>query len=187
MSPVAKIFFFSWLAENPPTTSPMTFSPTAHKVTAKGAAAAESLFGAASTVRAAFASVASTAGAWISSAVGPASPSTAESHDSLANAYDAAAQGVGAGAVELKNVASETLGDVTQNEFGRDARTVGGNIGQGVGNVTGAVGQVAEVGAVAAASSVRGAIDEDRKMQEELGTFRIKKQEENGEFKDIPV
>ena len=36
-------------------------------------------------------------------------------------------------------------------------------------------------------TGARGAIDEDRKMQEEIGRFTIQEQEESGEFKDVPA
>ncbi|THG92796.1 hypothetical protein EW026_g8233 [Hermanssonia centrifuga] len=163
-----------YLQENPPTTSPSPFSQTTHDVTATTSSATQSIYNVASTLTSAVSSVASTAGAWVSSRVGPVSPSTNASFKSTANAYDSATTGISAGTQELTNAAAEAVGDVVQNEWGRDARHVGGHLAESVGNIGGVIGQVAEVGTVAAVAGVKGAAAEQNK-------------EGSGEWKNVSV
>lgn len=178
-----------FLAENPPVAEPATFSSTTHKAADGAASATRTVYGAAQTVSTAVSSAAASAGAWISSQLGPASPSTTESLNTLANAYDAAARGVAAGTADVKDAASEAVGDVVQNEFGPEARDVGGRVTESVGNVGGAVGQVAEIGsgAAIAVAGVKGAVVEENRMQEEMGVFKIQEREESGEWKEVPM
>ena len=147
------------------------------------------MYNTAQTLTTSISAAASTAGAWFSSKLGPASPSTTESMNALANAYDAAASGVSAGTAHVKDATTEAVADVVQNEFGPEARDVGGKLTTSVGNVGGAVGEVAGLGTGApiAVAAARGAVAEENKMQEEMGVFKIQEREESGEWKEVDI
>jgi hypothetical protein len=147
------------------------------------------VYSAAQTVTSSISTVASSASAWLTSQLGPASPSTIESLNAISNAYDAATAGVAAGVTEVKGATTETVGDVVQNEFGSEARNVGGKISESIGNVGGTAGQITEFGSGApiAVAAARGVVSAENTMHEELGTFKIQEREESGEWKDVPV
>lgn len=104
--------------------------------------------------------------------------------NTLGNAYDAATSGISAGTADVKDAASEAAGDVVQNEFGVETRDVGARVAETVGNFGGAVGQVTESVPIAAVSGVKGAVQEDRGMEEDIGTFKI---QEDSEWKDVSM
>lgn len=76
-----------------------------------------------------------------------------------------------------------------QSEFGAEAKDVGGRLAESAGNVSCAAGQVASVGTGGpiAAAAARGAVAEENRTQEEMGTFKIQGREEGGEWKEVPV
>lgn len=197
---------YRFLKENPPTDSPATFPETAHALASGTSSATSTIYNAAQSVSAVVSSAASSAGAFISTSVGagPPSPSTKEAVSSLADAYNSVAKGVG----EVKHAVTDSFGDVVQNEVGQEARDIGGKVVGTVGNVGGAVGQVAEVGtgAVLVSGGVKGVVglgddgaadetDEDfvnsgagtQPPVEEMTTFAIEEKDGDGDWKEVTI
>lgn len=178
----------------------MNFTTGTHRITSKSASATQSLYSAAQSLSSSVSNVASSAGAWVSAQVGPVNvaPSTEDALGSVAQAYDSASSGIRAGVGEVTDGASEAVGQVVQNEWGPEARVVGGRVADTAGNLTGAVGQAAEVGtggavargAAQAAADVPLSDAGEQEIQprvQEMDTFVNKQKDESGEWKEIPV
>ena len=190
--------FDRFLHNNPPTDKPISFTEGTHKVTSGTLSASQSLYSAAQSVSSTVTNAASSAGSWMSANLGPASSSTKDTLRSVADAFDMTSDGVGAGTREVKGAVMSATGEVVSNEFGRDARVVGGRLVDSAGNATGTAGKVVEVGTGAgvAAAGVRGAV-RAVDMQDgtpvkgtpvqELDTFAKQGREDSGEWKEIPV
>lgn len=148
----------SFLSKNPPTDAPLTYSDTAHSLSASSSSATTTLYNAAQTVSSSISSVAASAGAFLSTrlAGGPPAEETKEAARAAGDAYNS----VGEGTKIVKDAISTSVGDIVQNEMGKETRDIGGNVVGSVGDVGAAVGQVAEVGtgAVLVSGGVKGAV-----------------------------
>jgi hypothetical protein len=134
-------------------------------------------------------SAASSAGAFLSSRATGGLPSeeTKEAFRTMGDVYDS----VGEGTKVVKDAVTTSVGDVVQNEMGKETRNVGGEVMGSVGDVGGTVGQVAEMGTGAALVSggVKGAagLAPASKPEDGPGKFTIEEKEEDDEWKDIDV
>ncbi|KAI0688601.1 hypothetical protein BC835DRAFT_1419040 [Cytidiella melzeri] len=174
-----------FLANNPPTETPLTHSATTHSVAASASSASTTIYNAAQSVSSAVSSAASTAGAFLSERItgGPPSEETKEAASTMRDVY----QSVGNSANVVKDAVTTSVGDVVQNEVGKETRDVGGNLIGSVSNAGGAVGQIAEVGtgAVLASGGAKGAVGLTAlPPAQEMATFTIEGQDDDGEWKD---
>lgn len=192
----------SFLAANPPTKSPMSFSDTTHSLASQGSDATSTLHDATHHISSSVSDAASSAGAFVSSRAtgGPPSPSTTAAASSVSDLWGA----VGKGTAEVTGAVSESFGDIVQNEFGNEAREISGKVAGGVRNVSDAVAHVAGVGtgATLAKGGVKGAVglvNSDDSLEgegefvnggaQEMETFTIeeKDEERDGEWKEVSI
>ncbi len=179
----------SFLSKNPSTDAPLTYSDTAHSLSASSSSATTTLYNAAQTVSSSISSVAASAGAFLSTrlAGGPPAEETKEAACAAGDVYNS----VGEGKKVVEDAISTSVGDIVQNEMGKETRDIGGNVVGSVGDVGAAVGQVAEVGtgAVLVSGGVKGAVgaSDPPDSSEEMATFAIEEKDEDGEWKDVSV
>ncbi|KAI0347419.1 hypothetical protein BDW22DRAFT_1351848 [Trametopsis cervina] len=187
-----------FLNENPPTDSPLKYSETTHSITSAASSATSTLYDTAASISSTVSSAASSASAFLSNRAtgGPPSEETRENAATMGGVYNS----IGSGVNVLKEAVTQSVGDVVEHQLGRETRTVGGNVAESIGNGTGALGQVAEVGtgAVLVSGGVKGAVglapEEGQGVpsahdEEEMAAFTISERgdEESSEWKEVPV
>ncbi|THH32717.1 hypothetical protein EUX98_g1458 [Antrodiella citrinella] len=174
-----------YLADHPPTTDPATFTQTTHNVTSSSASATDSIYTVATKLGTVVGNVASSAGAWVTSKV-PTTQETTDTLNQVGDAYTSTTGGIAAGVGQLKATMTEATGQVVENEWGREARDVGGDLAGSVGNITGSVGQAASVasGATVFDGGLKGAIEMENKQQLEMNR---EARQTSGQWQDVPV
>ncbi|KAI0631438.1 senescence-associated protein-domain-containing protein [Trametes polyzona] len=159
-----------YLQTYPRTIEPAHFSQAAHNVTESSATGTQSLANAAHWVSGAVTSAASSAGAWIASTFVPTRPEATAQLDSAARGVSIVVQGVSEGVGEVKDTLKNTAAAVVENDYGEEARTVTGNVGQSVANVGAVAGDAATVtsGAAFAVAGLQGAASRQDAEQREV-------------------
>ncbi|TCD63799.1 hypothetical protein EIP91_004950 [Steccherinum ochraceum] len=185
-----------YLAENPPTQHPATFTQGTHNVTASSESAANSLFSMASKAAGAVGNAASSAGAWVASNTVPTTHENTETLHHAGDAYNASTGGIGSGVSTLKDSVAEATGQIVENEWGREARDVGGNLAGSAGSLSGAAGQTAAIvsGATIVKGGVKGAVEtvemEDLQQKEEdvkRASDEEPPRQVSGQWQDVPM
>ncbi|KZT01957.1 uncharacterized protein LAESUDRAFT_662823 [Laetiporus sulphureus 93-53] len=149
-----------YLADNPPTDSPISLPGPVRTASATSADTTSSIASAASRMSASISHAAENAGMWMAEHLVPNSPpATHQTLSSLSNAYDTAADGYGAGAGEVKDALADAASARIENAYGREAREVAGDVGASAQNVGGALGEVVvgTSGATIATAGIKGA------------------------------
>ncbi|KAI8977791.1 hypothetical protein BD414DRAFT_517035 [Trametes punicea] len=160
-----------YLKTHPPTVDPVQFSKAAHNVTGSSVSGTQSLANAAHWVSGALTSAAASAGAWIAGTLVPTEPKATEQLDSAARSVSAVVGGVAEGTKEVKDTLKDAAGAVVENDYGKEARNVAGNVGQSVNNVSAVAGDVATVtsGAALAIAGLQGAASRQNEEQRAAG------------------
>ncbi|KAH8105216.1 hypothetical protein BXZ70DRAFT_1004736 [Cristinia sonorae] len=183
----------AYLDENPPTQHPATFTETTHSIASSSASATGSMLAAATTVSTAVGNAASAGGAWLTARTIPTTDENTDTLNQLGDAYASTTGGFASGVQELTDSVSESASRIVENEWGREAREVGGELAGSVGNVGGVVGQAAGVasGASVVGGGLRGAVAMENKQlvekEKESGVEPGEVRQTSGHWQEIPV
>ena len=156
-----------YLQTHPRTIEPAEISPAAKNVAGSAEKGTQALANIAHGVSGVVLGAASAAGSWIASTFVPTEEGATERLNSAARATKDVVGGVGDGVKEVKDTLKDAGGGVIENDYGKEARDVVGNVGQSVGNVGSVVADAAAVtsGAPLLAAGVVGAASEQSKEQ----------------------
>ncbi|TBU44170.1 hypothetical protein BD309DRAFT_990477 [Dichomitus squalens] len=154
-----------YLRTHPRTTEPVVFHPAAQNMAGSAERGTQTLANIAHGVSGSVLGAASVAGSWFARTFVPTEPKVTERLNSAARGTMDVAGGVGAGVQDVKDALEHAGCEVIENDYGKEARVVVGNVGQSVGNVGAVAADAATVtsGGPVLAADVIGAASEQNK------------------------